>query len=295
MVSDTRVSIGVCAFNEEQNIGALLDALRTQKLTNAVITEIFVLSSGSTDQTNAIVRGYEKKDERITLIAEDKKRGKASAVNIFIKNATNDILILESGDTIPDKDTVEALVAPFDDPDIAMVGAHPAPTNEKSSFLGYAVHLVWELHHRLSLVSPKAGEMVAFRKVIRQIPPQTTTDEAWIESLVVGQGFRLAYAPDAVVRMHGPETVTDFINQRRRIYVGHLHLREKRGYAPLTMSTIHVLKALGSIVKDDPAHIVHILGAVCLEAYARLSALWLFHIRGCNPYNWDVCESTKKV
>ncbi|MFH1721137.1 MAG: glycosyltransferase [Candidatus Altiarchaeota archaeon] len=295
MVSGFEVSIGVCAFNEGKNISKLLEALLNQKLDKAKINEIIVLSSGSTDQTDEIVKVYEKKDGRIRLVSQPMKEGKASAVNLFIKESKSDILILESGDTVPDENTVEELVTPLIDEEVAMVGGHPVPTNPKNSFIGYCVYLVWELHHRLSLIHPKAGEMVAFRKVIRQIPKETTTDEAWIESLVVGQGFQLAYAPNAIIKMHGPETIRDLVRQRRRIFVGHLHLREKRGYAPLTMSTGHVLKAISSIALENPLRIPYIMGAVVLEAYSRLAALWLFHVKGCNPYNWEVCVTTKKV
>ena len=50
-------SVGVMAYNEEQNIGKLLAALKGQSLENVEIRQIIVVSSGSTDRTDDIVAG----------------------------------------------------------------------------------------------------------------------------------------------------------------------------------------------------------------------------------------------
>jgi biofilm PGA synthesis N-glycosyltransferase PgaC len=55
-----RVSIGICVYNEEKNIGRLLDKLLTQKTDLSDISEIYVVSSGSKDRTNEIVRTFAK-------------------------------------------------------------------------------------------------------------------------------------------------------------------------------------------------------------------------------------------
>ena len=43
-------------------------------------------------------------------------------------------------------------------------------------------------------------------------------------------GYEIRYVPEAVVHNKGPETVGDFIRQRRRIAAGHLHLLKSQGY-----------------------------------------------------------------
>ncbi len=49
------ISVGVIAYNEENNIANLLDSLLKQ---SARIKEIVVVSSGSTDKTNEIVKEF---------------------------------------------------------------------------------------------------------------------------------------------------------------------------------------------------------------------------------------------
>ena len=43
-------------------------------------------------------------------------------------------------------------------------------------------------------------------------------------------------SPDAVVLNKGPETVDDFLKQRRGIFAGHIYLKETLGYKVSTMS-----------------------------------------------------------
>ena len=109
------VSIGICAHNEEGNIGKLLDALLNQSTNIVSIKEIIVVSC-STDRTDEIVKAYQGRDSRVSLIVQRKRDGKAAAVNLFLKQATGGIFILESADTLPEKWTIERLVEPFLDP-----------------------------------------------------------------------------------------------------------------------------------------------------------------------------------
>jgi glycosyltransferase involved in cell wall biosynthesis len=141
-------SIGICAYNEEGNIGQLMEALLKQKLTRHSIKEIIVVSSGSTDKTNDIVREFEKKDPRIKLLAQKTRKGKSSAINVFLRHATAEAIVLESADTLPTEDTIQALLDPFDDAKVGMTGGRPIPVNDKNTALGFIANLVWELHRK---------------------------------------------------------------------------------------------------------------------------------------------------
>ena len=85
-------SIGIMAYNEEANIGRLLAALLDQKLSTCEIKEIFVVASGCEDRTEDIVRKYEQHDDRIKLLVQKKREGKASAINLFLQKAHDGIV-----------------------------------------------------------------------------------------------------------------------------------------------------------------------------------------------------------
>jgi cellulose synthase/poly-beta-1,6-N-acetylglucosamine synthase-like glycosyltransferase len=283
------------AYNEEANIGSLMSSVMTQKLTSGQFDEIFVVSSGSTDRTEDIVQEFAAKDSRIRLLTQAHREGKASAINLFLTHATGDVLILESGDTIPEKDTFERLVAPFDDDSVGMTGAHPVPVNRNDTFIGFCVHLMWSLHHRIALVTPKLGELVAFRNIVKEIPADTAVDEASIEAIVRKAGYRLAYVPDAVVRNKGPENVRDFLKQRRRIAAGHKHLMREEAYEVSTMDAGRILRLLlrGHRWRLRPT--LWTAGAIGLEFLGRALGYYDFRIRGRNPFVWDIAASTKRL
>ena len=116
------VSIGICAYNEEQNIGGLLSALLKQRAKTVLIKEIIVVSSACTDNTDWIVKEYSKKYKRVKLVTQKVRKGKVSAMSLFIKKAKSNILVFENADTLPKEDAIELLVKPFFDKEIGMTG-----------------------------------------------------------------------------------------------------------------------------------------------------------------------------
>jgi len=288
-------SIGVMAYNEERNMARLLEALTTQRLSGVSIEEIVVVSSGSTDRTDEIVREWSERDRRIRLIRQDEREGKASAINLYLADARGDVFILESGDTVPAPDCVERLASVFEDPETGMAGARPMPVDDEGTFMGFVVHMLWRLHHRLALRSPKLGEMVAFRSTVRAIPPDTAVDEASIEAMVVGDGLSLRYVPDALVYNKGASNVSDFLKQRRRIYAGHLWLEREQAYEVSTKNVGGILSVLLQDLTPTPRNLLWTTGGIFLEFVGRALGVLDYHVLKRNPYTWDVAESTKAL
>lgn len=230
-----KVSIGVMAYNEEKNIGRFLESLFGQKLKEVCLSEILIVSSGSQDKTNRIVKEFFQKDPRIHLIKQKKRLGKAPAVDLFLRQASESLVVLSSADLILGKDTLERLVSHFKDPKVGIVGSHPVPINDPKTFFGFASHLLWKLHHEISKKRPKMGELIAFRKIFQQIPVLSAVDEANIESLIRGQGYLAVYQPEAIVYNKGPQNLQEFIARRRHIYCGHLATRYEYSYEVSTL------------------------------------------------------------
>lgn len=290
----TSITIGVCAYNEEKNIGKLLGSLLDQMVNGTCIREIIVVSSACTDKTDEIVNKFTLKDKRIRHIIQEERKGKASAVNIILKNAVSDIIVLASADILITDSTIDKLIVPFSDEIIGMTGGHPIPVDDKNTFIGHAVHLVWELHHELALKRPKLGEIIAFRNIVDKIPSDTAVDEASIEAIIRDKGLELCYVPEAIVYNKGASTIEDFIVQRRRIFAGHLHLKNNNGYAPSSMSTFNTVNL---VFKNTPLSLKLMcwtVGAMCLESYARLLAMHDYMTKK-NPYIWKMANTTKEV
>ncbi len=289
------VTIGICAYNEEQNIGNLLEALLSQKTKVARIEEILVVASGCTDRTPEIVERFHMDHKDIRLIVERERRGKASAINEILQLAGGEVIILESADTLPAPETVERLICRFDDPSVGVVAAHPAPTDDENTFWGGLSHVLWDLHHRVSLQNPKTGEMFAFRRVLKELPGDVGADEDWIRYEVESSGYRVSYEPQAAVYNSGPKSIQEFLRQRIRISTQQLYQGRASSYMPPTWRTRFLVNALLAHLKKGDAKPGMVFTLLGLEVAARIySAL----SRAVNPRNiviWEPLPSTKIV
>jgi biofilm PGA synthesis N-glycosyltransferase PgaC len=288
-----KCSVGITAYNEEANIGRLLQAMIDQRLYEVEITEIIVVASGCTDRTEEIVREYMEKDPRIQLHVQERREGKTSAINVFLAHATEKICVLESGDTLPREDTVDKMVRMFRDPAVGMTGAQKVAVNTPDHVVGVLSHLRLKMEHQLCLEIPRLGELIAFRKVFDQIPPDVAMDEAFVEAFIIRRGMQVRYAPDAVVYNMGPETVSDFVRQRRRNYAGHLYLRDKYGYKVSSLQNTRVLR-IGLEEVWGAIQLVSTLGILAiLEAYSRILGAWDYRVRKRKHVVWDMAWTTK--
>lgn len=297
MKESISVSIGVMAHNEEGNIAALLDALLSQETEHVSISEIIVVSSGSTDRTDEVVRDYEQRYQSIRLFVQPERVGKAAAINLFIKSAQEDILVLESADTVPCARAIEELVLPLANEEIGMTGGQPLPTNQSDTLMGFGSQVVWRCHHLRNLVNrrrPKLGELIAFKRVFSSIHEQTAVDEAEIESIMFRKGYQWRYCPEAVVYNAGPSNVTDFIIQRKRVHLGNLDLKRRTGYVPLVGSRLRifcwgVLQTSFSIRKLSWLSVL-----IAAEVWSLLCSKVIFFNRPTAPYKWEMIQSGRK-
>ncbi len=286
-------SVGVTAYNEEANIGRLLEALRNQHLRQVTISEIIVVASGCTDNTIPIVEQFAASDQRIKLFIQPKREGKTAAINVFLSNAKEDICVLESGDTLPHEDAVEHMVRMFADPTVGMTGAHKTPVNTPDHLVGLFTHLRLRLEHQLCLEIPRLGEMIAFRKVFDRIPPDVAMDEAFVEALVVKRGMQVRYAPDAIVFNTGPDSVKDFVRQRRRNHAGHLYLKSKYGYAVSSIQNTRVAKVALKEIWGAIRLVWTLVLLAVLEMWSRLLGWYDFAIKKDRHVVWDMAWSQK--
>lgn len=290
-----KVSLGICAYNEEKNIGRLLEAIRSQQLKRVEISEIIVIASGCTDRTEEIVRSFAAKDPRVRLITQGERRGKVSAVNLFLAEAREEILVSESADTLPGPETIENLVRPLSDPKVGITGAHPVPVNDPKTFMGFAAYLLWKLHHQVSLAHPKMGEMTAFRKIFEQIAPLSILDEANVEPLIRGQGYKAVYVPEAIVYNKGPETLGDFLIQRRRNYAGHLATKHEYGYQVSTLNGWRIFFLLLRNMEFSWRFLLWTPPVVFLEIFSRFLGFLDYKFRLRYHTIWEIAESTKSL
>src|SRR5439155_1221302 len=142
---------------------------------------------------------------------------------------------------------------------------------------------------------PKLGEAVAVRRVFGEINRDTLVDEATMEHLILSCGLKLRYVPLAIVRNHGPETLRDYIDQRTRVYAGHLALATTAGYRVSSMKKYASLLSAWRLWRRGESA-SSILIALSLEAVARGQALASqLRVRPAHGGIWHPITSSKRV
>ncbi len=112
-----RASVIVPVYNGAAAIVQCLSALQNQSL-GADEFEVIVVDDGSTDGTYDTVRGF-----RVNLVSLP-HGGPAKARNRGAALARSDILVFTDADCVPERDWLEKMLVPFDDPEV--VGAKGA-------------------------------------------------------------------------------------------------------------------------------------------------------------------------
>jgi poly-beta-1,6-N-acetyl-D-glucosamine synthase len=287
-------SVGVMAYDEGRNIGALLERLAAQRLEFVAIIEIIVVASGCSDGTESAVLEHASRNGRIRLVSEPQRSGKAAAINLFLRQATAPVCALVGADTLPAHDAIEKLVAPFAASDVGMAGARPIPLNAKNTFTGYIVNFLWELHHLVALRESKCGEMIAFRRVFDGIPEDTIVDEPQIDALIREAGLRVVYEPRAVVYNLGPDNLREILMRRRNIVAGYLRLaRRTPKLARSRRLRLWLLGAVLARIARGEEPFFRVFGAMALELSARVLGWWDATFSRRSLHLWTPASSTK--
>jgi len=292
----SKVAIGTMVHNEAGNLPLLLPRLAALRAAGHTVEQIIVVCSACTDSSADIAYRAQAKDSRVEVIVQKVREGKAAAINLFLARVRDDIeaCVLISADVLPAPGSLAALLEPFCDPCVGMTGAQPVPTNPQVGILNRVVRFQWAVHHRVALRHPKLGEMVAFRASVPGIDPRTPVDEASLEALITSQGLALRYAAGATVRNCGPQTLSEYISQRTRIFNGHIRLRRQSGYEVSTYRVRSLLPPVLDELRDHPGEIPVAIAAVCLEAFARVLGTADQRILGRTPTVWQSLSSTKQ-
>lgn len=261
-----KISVGVCAYNEELNIGPLLESLSHQEFRRFEgLTEVLIVASGCRDHTEQIVREYSRRNPIVKLISEPRRNGKAIAINRILSEFTGDLLVLIAADVVPGSDSLEKLLCELmSDTRAGVVSGHPVPVNEEEGFIGYLVHLMWRLHHRtlkylseLGLCTHATGELMALkRNVVDRIPENVINDDAFISVQAWKKGYAVRYCSQAIVFIQAPTNILDYFTQRRRVLYGHYMTKIVTGFHSRTLE---------SMLAYDPSTVFTILGQELVE------------------------------
>lgn len=253
----TSVSVGIAAYNEEANIKVVLNSILAQRQTNFELTEIIVVSDGSSDQTVLKIR--QAGSPRIKLFAGKTRRGKAFRLRQIFGRAKGEIIVLLDADIlIKSKMVIAGLIRPFNKPEVGLAAGNSRPVPGET-YVQKAVNVGFKAYSsfRQNNVFACNGPCLAIRRDLAKkivFPRGILADDHFLYFQIRAWGWQFRYVPEAKVWYHSPAKVADQIRQNSRFARARKQLTkyfigiEKAYQVPAK----HKLTAYWRLLAEDP-------------------------------------------
>jgi cellulose synthase/poly-beta-1,6-N-acetylglucosamine synthase-like glycosyltransferase len=215
------VALVIAAHNEAATIGAKLENLLSLDYPQERL-EVVIASDGSDDGTDDIVRAYGGRGVRLLTPG---RVGKAAALNAAVAASGGEILVFSDANSIYAPGAVRALVRPFADPAVGGVaGDQRYLSSDGADAIASGEQHYWNLDRMLKQAESRAGNAISAtgaiyavrRSLFRPVAP-AVTDDFYISTGVVAEGYRLVFAPDAVA--YEPVAQTGELEWQRKVRV----------------------------------------------------------------------------
>jgi len=214
-----RSSIVICVYNRGDEVQACLKSLL--ELTDRDF-EIVLVDDCSTDDTPERLAAFQDahRDVSVTIVRNQTNLGVSGARNTGVDAATGRFVLFTDSDCEVDPHWLERILVPFEDPSTAGVGGtvlNPEPeTYAERAYVGRS-RIVPSMAQARHLV----GCNMAYRReaVARLRFDEALTygcDEDDLARRLIKSGYRIAFAPDAVVHHRHRLTARSYMRMARR-------------------------------------------------------------------------------
>ncbi|MBC7713435.1 MAG: glycosyltransferase family 2 protein [Rhizobacter sp.] len=218
------VSLLIAAYNEEDTIA--------EKIKNSLeLTypkdkmEIVVVSDGSTDKTDEIVKSYASSG--IRLFRVEGRVGKTEARNQAVLAMRKEIIVFSDATAVYEKDAIQKLVRNFADPTVGMVSGNLKYFDKGQGSMGLATKLYWnyekmikKAQSRLFTLTGAVGCINAFRRNLYHVLPPNIIEDFTEPLMIVAQDYRIVYEEEAVSYERTTQKPSQEFSMRVRVIRG---------------------------------------------------------------------------
>lgn len=286
-----KITVGIPAYNEEQNIVNLLRSLENQR---SLISEV-IISDDSSDATPALVRNYTQNSKlEINLIHHETRRGAAAAWNEIFQRATGDVIVLYDADTIPHPSCTEQLASSISGK-TALCASNSWPV-QATGIAGRASVFIsnWLRSVRQTGLSQYtvmgrglAIDVAVARKI--QIPSDIIAIDLYLQCRVLEIGLDVVYNDNAIVYFKPPSNLLDMTSQVIRALNGHNQIRKYIESLRLGLPS-HV--GIGAALRNtfsDP------IGAISTAIGYSLIPYYKSRLESTDTARWHTADSSKAI
>jgi poly-beta-1,6-N-acetyl-D-glucosamine synthase len=214
------VSAIVAVHNGAEFVAAKMESILALDYPRELL-QIIVVSDGSSDGTESIVRGFSNRGIQLLALP---RGGKASALNAALEIASGEILFFTDVRQLLEPGALRHLAANFADPAVGAVSGEMrlarGRRGEQADMDLYWRYEVWvrKQHSRIDSLFTVTGCIYAMRRALAApIPADTLSDDAMLSLHAFFQGYRVVFEPAAIAIDHPAKAGTEFRRRSRTL------------------------------------------------------------------------------
>jgi cellulose synthase/poly-beta-1,6-N-acetylglucosamine synthase-like glycosyltransferase len=217
-----KISFLIAAYNEEANIGRKIEqTLALDYPTDKL--EVLVLSDGSTDRTDELVKAFA--DPRVRLLRMEPRRGKTSAQNRGVRQASGEVLVFSDATTVYHPHALRFLASRYEDPTVgAASGRYQYFDPEGNSPTGLGTIAFWNYENMLKMMQSKirtisgcCGCIYSVRKSAYTELPEDVISDLVQPLWVIQKGSRVVFEDRALAYEETTRSTGEEFSMRVRV------------------------------------------------------------------------------
>jgi poly-beta-1,6-N-acetyl-D-glucosamine synthase len=162
--------------------------------------QIVVVSDGSTDRTDAILREHAS-DARVQVVMNQLSRGKASGLNDAMELVQGDVVVFSDARQKIELGALRLLMENFADPEVGGVSGELMLGDPESGEAAEGVGLYWRIEKQIRILEGTCGSVIGAtgalyavrRELLTALPAGTILDDVYIPMQVAKQGKRVVF------------------------------------------------------------------------------------------------------
>ncbi len=219
------IAILIAAYNEEDII--------KEKLSNTLglnypkeKLKIYVISDGSTDETNRIVKSYSS----VNLLFEQSRKGKTAAINRAMSYINEEITVFTDANVMLNADALLEIVKHYANEKTGGVSGEKRVIAASDASAAATEGLYWKYESflknedaKLNSLVGAAGELFSIRTALFEpLQEDTLLDDFMISMSILRKGFKIAYEPGAFASENPSLNIKEEYKRKVRISAGGL-------------------------------------------------------------------------
>lgn len=216
------LSILISAYNEEASIRRKVEQTLALDYPPDKM-EILILSDGSTDRTDSIVKSFT--DPRVRLLRVEPRAGKTNAQNKGAEQCRGDVLVFSDATTVYHSQALRYLVCNYQDPKVGAVSGHfhyfdargDSPTGLGTITFWNYENLIKTFQSRIQTITGCCGCIYSVRRdLYTELSPDIISD--LVQPLwVIQKGYRVVFEDRALAYEETTQSPNEEFYMRVRV------------------------------------------------------------------------------